>query len=164
MPQKVILPFYEKLSAQEQAVYRKSDAIAAVRLPRPAEIAPLVDGIVAALAADDRAAVERGAQAVADAVTTQLGVPGLVVEVLAVRPQLPDAELHGLYTLDPPNIRLWMRTAKKKRVVAWKTFLRTLLHELLHHLDFTLFELPDSYHCEGFFKRESSLFHQLVKA
>jgi hypothetical protein len=54
-----------------------------------------------------------------------------------------------------------MRTAKKKRVVAFKTFLRTLLHELGHHLDFTLLELPESYHTEGFFKRESSLFHQL---
>jgi hypothetical protein len=85
--------------------------------------------------------------------------------VLAVRPQLEDAELHGLYTQEldgAPRIRLWMRTAKKKRVVAFRTFLRTLLHELCHHLDFTLLELSESYHTEGFFKRESSLFHQLV--
>jgi hypothetical protein len=55
-----------------------------------------------------------------------------------------------------------MRTAKQKRVVAFKTFLRTLLHELCHHLDYELLKLPDSFHTDGFYKRESSLFHQLV--
>ena len=55
-----------------------------------------------------------------------------------------------------------MRTARHKRVVAFRTFLRTLLHELGHHLDYDLLELKDSYHTEGFFKRESSLFKQLV--
>ena len=55
-----------------------------------------------------------------------------------------------------------MRTAQHKRVVAFRTFLRTLLHELCHHLDYELLKLEDSFHTEGFFKRESSLFKQLV--
>jgi hypothetical protein len=55
-----------------------------------------------------------------------------------------------------------MRTAKQRRVVAFKSFLRTLLHELCHHLDYELYRLPDSFHTEGFYKRESSLFHQLA--
>jgi hypothetical protein len=55
-----------------------------------------------------------------------------------------------------------MRTAKQRRVVAFRTYLRTLLHELGHHLDYTLLRLHDSFHTEGFYKRESSLFHQLV--
>jgi hypothetical protein len=55
-----------------------------------------------------------------------------------------------------------MRTSEQKKVVRFKTFLRTLLHELCHHLDFTLFRLTDTYHTEGFFKRESSLVRQLV--
>jgi hypothetical protein len=55
-----------------------------------------------------------------------------------------------------------MRTAKHRRVVAFKSFLRTLLHELCHHLDYELYRLPDSFHTEGFYKRESSLFHQLM--
>ena len=44
----------------------------------------------------------------------------------------------------------------------FRTFLRTLLHELCHHLDYELLDLDDSFHTEGFFKRESSLFKQLV--
>jgi hypothetical protein len=55
-----------------------------------------------------------------------------------------------------------MRTARHRRVVAFRTFLRTLLHEIGHHVDYELLHLADSLHTEGFFKRESSLFRQLV--
>ena len=55
-----------------------------------------------------------------------------------------------------------MRTARQARVVAFRTFLRTLLHEIGHHLDYTHLKLAESFHTEGFFRRESSLFHQLV--
>jgi hypothetical protein len=61
-----------------------------------------------------------------------------------------------------PKIQLWMRTAKQRRVVAFRTYLRTLLHEVGHHVDYAHLRLRDSYHTEGFYKRESSLFHQLV--
>ena len=55
-----------------------------------------------------------------------------------------------------------MRTARQKRVVAFRTFLRTLLHEVGHHLDYTRLGLGDSFHTQGFYARESHLFHQLV--
>ena len=55
-----------------------------------------------------------------------------------------------------------MRTAKRRQVVAFRTYLRTLLHEVCHHLDYELLKLADSFHTEGFFKRESSLFKQIV--
>ena len=62
----------------------------------------------------------------------------------------------------PAQVTVWMRTAQRRRVVAFRTFLRTLLHELCHHLDYELLGLEDSFHTQGFYKRESSLFHQLV--
>jgi hypothetical protein len=55
-----------------------------------------------------------------------------------------------------------MWTAHYARVVAFKAFLRTLLHELGLHLDIGVLRLPMSVHTEGFFKRESRLFHQLI--
>lgn len=55
-----------------------------------------------------------------------------------------------------------MRTARQRRVVAFRTYLRTLLHELCHHLDYQHLRLADSFHTQGFYQRESSLFHQLV--
>jgi uncharacterized damage-inducible protein DinB len=87
--------------------------------------------------------------------------------VLAARPHARWGELHGLYETakrpgQPPTITLWMRTARQKRIVAFRTFLRTLLHEMGHHLDYTLLRLGDSLHTQGFYARESHLFHQLV--
>jgi hypothetical protein len=35
--------------------------------------------------------------------------------------------------------------------------LRTLIHELCHHLDYELYELEETFHTGGFYKRESSL-------
>src|SRR5262249_59706355 len=95
------------------------------------------------------------------------GVPPVRVKVLAARPHARWGELHGLYESaarqgNAPIITLWMRTARQKRVVAFRTFLRTLLHEMGHHLDYTLLRLEDSLHTQGFYQRESHLFHQLV--
>ena len=55
-----------------------------------------------------------------------------------------------------------MRTAQSKQVVAFKTFLRTLIHELCHHLDYELFAMEETFHTEGFYKRESSLVGALL--
>jgi hypothetical protein len=157
--------YFARLSRRDQAVYLKSDAVPRVVLSRPAELWPVVDDLRAALAADDRARVEQAARALAAGMLTQLEVEPVDITVLAVRPELSYGELHGLYTRDDgkrPRIRVWMRTLRHKRVVAFATFLRTLLHELGHHLDYAYLKLADSFHTEGFFKRESSLFHQLV--
>lgn len=114
---------------------------------------------------DDRIAVQDAATELGLAITLDLGIPTVRVEVLAVRPHKRNEELHGLYTWaegKQPRVQVWMRTAQKKRVVAFRTFLRTLLHELCHHIDYTLFQLNESFHTEGFFRRESSLVRQLM--
>jgi hypothetical protein len=157
--------YYARLTRSQQAVYRKSDEIAEVRLPRPAALHPAVSALTAALATEDRAQVQRATERLIRDLTDAFGVPPVQVEVLAARPHAKWGELHGLYTVErgkPPRIQLWMRTAKQRRVVAFRTYLRTLLHEVGHHLDYALLRLRDSYHTQGFYQRESSLFHQLV--
>jgi hypothetical protein len=87
------------------------------------------------------------------------------VSVLARRPRNRAGELHGLYTLEEDgraHIEVWMRTAEHRRVVASRTFLRILAHEICHHLDFTHFRLRETFHTQGFFRRESSLVKQLT--
>ena len=136
-----------------------------MRLPQPAQLHPAVESLTAALASEDRAAVQRATERMIRGLTDALGVPPVKVQVLAARPHAKWGELHGLYTAErgkTPVIQLWMRTAKQRRVVAFRTYLRTLLHEVGHHLDYALLRLRDSYHTEGFYKRESSLFRQLV--
>ena len=157
--------YFRNLSRAQQAIYRKSDGITEVRLHRPAALRPTVAALAAALAAEDRAATQAASDALIRGLADAMGMPPVGVEVLAARPHARWGELHGLYTAErgrPPRIQLWMRTAKQKRVVAFRTYLRTLLHEVGHHVDYTLLRLRESYHTEGFYKRESSLFHQLV--
>jgi hypothetical protein len=159
--------YYERLSERDKAVYRRSDAVTELPLPRPELLRPFVAVLKQALAADDRRAVAAACRRLCQGLTELLEVPPVDVEVLAVRPTSGWGELHGLYTTragKPPRIRVWMRTARHRRVVAFRTFLRTLLHEVLHHLDYTHLKLGDSFHTEGFFKRESSLLRQLLPA
>ncbi|PYM15002.1 MAG: hypothetical protein DMD81_16345 [Candidatus Rokuibacteriota bacterium] len=157
--------YYARLNKKQQAIYRQSDAVTEVRLPRPRDLDPLVAELGAALQSEVRARTQRATEELIRGLTDALEIPPVRVDVLAARPHARWGELHGLYTSDgrrPPKIQLWMRTAKQRRVVAFRTFLRTLLHEVGHHIDYTKLGLADSFHTEGFYKRESSLFHQLV--
>jgi hypothetical protein len=157
--------YYERLSPRDRAVYRKSDAVTALELPHPEGLHPLVAELRGALESEERRGVEAAAARLVAGLTGQLGLPELRVQVLAVRPSAGWGELHGLYTREerpPARVQLWMRTARHRRVVAFRTFLRTLLHEVGHHVDYEGLRLGESFHTEGFFKRESSLFRQLV--
>jgi hypothetical protein len=161
------LPFayYDRLSRRDRAIYDRSDRVVRLDVPLAEALRPLVGLLRVALEGDRRPEVQAIASRLCLGVTRALGVEDVEVVVLAVRPSLREAELHGLYTRDGtrlPRIRVWMRTVHYKRVVAFRTFLRTLLHEVCHHLDYTHLKLEDSFHTEGFFKRESSLFYQLV--
>ena len=157
--------YYDRLSRREKELYDRSDRIRRIDLPQAEGLRPMVEVLHQGLARDDRKVVEAAAARLVDGITASLGVQPVEVGVLAVRPRLRAAELHGLYTRDEkrrPRIRVWMRTVHYRRVVAFRTFLRTLLHEVCHHLDYCHFKLADSFHTEGFFQRESSLFYQLV--
>ncbi len=153
--------YYDNLSPARQAIYRASDAISTVELPQGVAVALHVQGIRDGLARGHRAMVQKGCQALIDTLAEAFDVPPVDVHVLAARPSDVDGELHGLYEpdeeLDTARISVWMRTAQKKQVVAFKSFLRTLVHEFLHHLDYEHFKLAETFHTEGFYKRESSL-------
>jgi hypothetical protein len=162
--------YYARLSRAEQAIYRRSDALTEVRLPSARALRGLVPPVEQALLADDRRAVERATDALVQAVLADLGAPPVVVKVLATRPVDDEgSELHGLYVVEegadegkPPVLRVWMRTTAKRKPVKLRTFVRTVMHEVVHHLDFTIHDLAPSFHCEGFFKREAHLSRQLL--
>ena len=158
--------YYNRLSPRQKKIYRASDAVPRIDLPRAAEAAGALATMADALAAGDRRRLTAACGELADRIHRQLEVPAVGVRVLAARPSRSWGELQGLY--EPPDggrparLTVWMRTARKRQVVAFRTFLRTLLHEICHHLDYEHLELADSFHTEGFFQRESSLFHQLM--
>src|ERR1700724_2555704 len=51
------------------------------------------------------------------------------------------------------SIRIYNLTAIRQQVLAPKVFLETLLHEWVHHYDFTGLQLDRSPHTSGFFAR-----------
>ena len=153
--------YYARLSPARQRIYRRSDEIGAVALPAGVTAGAEITLIREALAREDAAVVRAASQRVIDALAAGFGVPPIRVRVLARRPADGSGELHGLYEPEdgavPARITVWMRTAQRRDVVAFRTFVRTLVHELCHHLDYELFKLPETFHTEGFYKRESSL-------
>jgi hypothetical protein len=160
--------YYSRLTSAQQRIYRTSDAIESIALPPGVSPGADVAAMRAALAADDRAAVERAGQRIVDALTAGYHVPPIRVRVLAQRPADDYGELHGLYEPEegrtPARISVWMRTARKRQVVAFKSFLRTLCHEVCHHLDYELFALEETFHTDGFYRRESSLANAMLAA
>ena len=158
--------YYQRLSKADQRIYRLSDEYDSVELDAAAQLHPIAASIGRALQAEDRVQVERACQDLSRALCVMLNVPSAEVRVHAARPSDEYGELHGLYTPDEERalVEVWMRTAAQGQVVAHRTFLRTLLHELVHHLDYELLDLEDSFHTEGFFQRESSLMRQVMAA
>jgi len=164
----VVFGYYERLTRAQQRIYQRSDEVASLALSGAPDLHPLVEALARALDRESRPETQAAAQRLFTGLTAALGVPPCRVEVLAARPARRWGELHGLYVRGgrgrPARVTVWMRTARQRRVVAFRTFLRTLLHELGHHLDYELLRLAESFHTEGFYKRESSLFHQLMPA
>jgi len=161
--------FRHRLTKPRQRIYDRSDAVSSVPLRASPRLRAAVAALPGALEAAAPERVQRIAQAVVDEIGTALRVPPVRVVVSGSRPANARGELHGLYIPaghpeargGPAVIKVWMITAKRRQVVAFKTFLRTLLHEVCHHLDYALLRLPESFHSSGFYKRESSLFYQI---
>jgi hypothetical protein len=158
--------FRHRLNRVQQRDYDRSNAVNAVPVRVSPRCARAVQLLEWALEQGDRTRTERVAQVICDELCAALRVPTLRVQVKATRPSNRRGELHGLYQSAGPSqvISVWMFTAKRGQVVAYKTFLRTLIHEMGHHLDYQLLKMSDSFHTDGFFKRESSLVHQLLAA
>jgi hypothetical protein len=160
--------YYDRLSPARQRTYRRSDTITTIGLPREVSPGSDVASIRASLAREDRRPLQTACQRLIDALAAGFRVPPIRVRVLAQRPSDDLGELHGLYEpperCAPARITVWMRTAQRMQVVAFRSFVRTLAHELCHHLDYELFALEDTFHTEGFYKRESALANALFAA
>ena len=127
------------------------------RLP---SIAPWIES---AIKAGKNAAVRRASAEFLDTASEFYGVPECGIRVLAARPlrvrERGTFELFGDYTPETMLIRVWMRTAVRREVTSFGTFLSTLCHEFCHHLDFKKFGFQDSWHTRGFYERAAVFYH-----
>ena len=160
-------PYYDNLSVSKKRIYRKSDAIERIPVKSSGRIHPVTIRLKESLAENKRREVAKHASDICRLVCEGLGAEALIVRIRSGRPSRSTEELQGLYERmegETCVLTVWMKTAAKGRVVAFKSFIRTVLHELCHHLDYVHFGLIDSLHTGGFFKRESDLYRQIVPA
>lgn len=160
VPEEVKLPaFFYRLSPHAQRCYLKSDAIDRFNFIPNATALARTQALLQTLEGGSLVAINQAAQRLVDEVCRLMGVTPVRVEIRGVRPRNPHSELHGIFYPNerPPRTVVWMRTAQRRDIVKPKTFLRTLLHELGHYLDYAFLDLGESFHTKGFFKRESFL-------
>lgn len=164
MPEAEKLPaFFYRLSARAQRCYLKSDAIDRYNFVPSAAALARTHAMLQTLESGSIAAINQAAQHLVTEVCRVMGIAPVQVEIRGVRPRDQRSELHGIFypRERPPRMVVWMRTAQRRDLVKPKTFLRTLLHELGHYLDYAFLNLDDSFHTKGFFKRESFLVRAL---
>ena len=64
---------------------------------------------------------------------------------------------------DPEEgITVYNKTAVRQQYLAPKSYLDTIVHEFLHHLDYELLKLDHTYHTQGFYSRLGDLMGKLL--
>ena len=143
--------------------FLESDRIKSLDLPPDGRLLAIAESIELAMKTGTTADVRRTCAEFLGFASDFYKVPNCGVRVLAARPlRVREAwatELFGDYTPQTMVIRVWMRTAVRKEVTSFGTFLSTLCHEFCHHLDFQKFGFPDSWHTPGFYERAGVLYH-----
>jgi hypothetical protein len=128
--------YYSNLSKNNRLVYRKSDSIEFMPVDNAEVLHIEVRALEQALKDENRKGVQSFSRLLVNSLAGNFEIPLLNIRVLACRPANDVEELHGLYEPSEgwkkARITVWMKTASRKKVVAFRSFLRTLLHELCH--------------------------------
>lgn len=148
---------------KNRAGFLESDRIKTLDLPQEGRLPRIAQSIESAMRAGATADVRRTSTEFLEAASEFYKVSECGIRVLAARPlrvrEHWSTELFGDYDPQTILIRLWMRTAVRKEITSYGTFLSTLCHEFCHHLDFQRFKFPDSWHTRGFYERAAVLYH-----
>jgi len=143
--------------------YLRSDSIKTLDLPANSTLPDIAKRLESAMKADNIRDLRTACGEFLAATSNFYKVPKCGIRVLSARPLRVrkdwSTELFGDYHPESIVIRVWMRTAVRKEITSFGTFLSTLCHEFCHHLDFQLFRFADSWHTRGFYERAAVLYH-----
>ena len=143
--------------------FLESDRTKILGLPQNGSLPEIVRRLESAMKASAAPDVRKSCAEFLAVASDFYKVPRCGIRVLAARPlrvrENWATELFGDYHPETMLIRVWMRTAVRKEVTSFGTFLSTLCHEFCHHLDLQLFRFPDSWHTRGFYERVAALYH-----
>ncbi len=144
--------------------YRQSESLTSVDLPPHPGFSHLAQIIESVMREGTPAEVGHACADFLAAAASFYAVSAPEVRALAARPLRvreggSQTELFGDYSLADARIRIWTRTAVRKHVTSFGTFLSTLCHEFCHHLDCRKFGFKRSPHTRGFYERAALLYH-----
>jgi hypothetical protein len=144
--------------------FLESDQRRVLALPEDARLRTAATLVESSLKGGTAKAVRQACAAFLNTAAEFYKVETPEIRVLAARPIRSresgwSTELFGDYTPDAGLIRVWMRTAIRKQVTSFGTFLSTICHEFCHHLDYQHFGYCDSWHTRGFYERAGALYH-----
>ena len=144
--------------------FAESDQLTGLELPGDDRLRLSAISIESLMKNGTRAAVQNACAEFLLIATEFYGVPKPNVRALASRPLWVReggwaTELFGDYSPTTEMIRIWTRTAVRKQVTSFGTFLSTLCHEFCHHLDCQRFGFRQSPHTRGFYERTAALYH-----
>jgi hypothetical protein len=144
--------------------FRESERLTSIELPAHPGLSQLAQVIDSLMKEGTRAQVRRACAEFLSAAAVFYGVRAPEVRALAARPLRVweggwGTELFGDYSIRDESIRIWTRTAVRKQVTSFGTFLSTLCHEFCHHLDCQKFGFTRSPHTRGFYERAAMLYH-----
>jgi hypothetical protein len=146
-----------------RAGFLESDRFRNLELPQNGNLTRIANSIESAMGHGTTAAVRRACAELLTELSEFYKVPACDIRVPTARPlrvrESWTSELFGDYSPDVMLIRVWMRTAVRKEVTSFGTFLSTLCHEFCHHLDYHKFGFADSWHTRGFYQRAGALYH-----
>jgi hypothetical protein len=150
-------------SRKHRTGFRESERIRTLELPPSGRLAAIAKCIESAMKAGQTGDVRGSSAAFLAAASEFYKVPQCEIRVLAARPlrvrENWTTELFGDYHPETMLVRVWMKTAVRKEITSFGTFLSTLCHEFCHHLDLTRFGFVDSWHTRGFYERAAALYH-----
>jgi hypothetical protein len=151
-------------SASLLSGFLESDRIARLAVPPSDQLRALAESVDSAMKDGPTNRVRQACSEFLTIAADFYRVPGPGLRVLAARPLRVReggwaTELFGDYSPEAMLMRVWMRTAVRKQVTSFGTFLSTLCHEFCHHLDYHRFGFHDSWHTRGFYERAAVLYH-----
>ena len=146
-----------------RAGFVESDRMGTLDLPLDGRLTSIAQSMESAMKNAASADLGRLCAQFLSAASEFYQVPNCTIRVLAARPrrvrERGTFELFGDYDPESSIIRVWMRTAVRREVTSFGTFVSTLCHEFCHHLDFQKFSFADSWHTRGFYERAAALYH-----
>ena len=135
------------------AGFLESDRIKTLDLPQDGRLLTIAQSVESAVKAGTTAGVRRACAEFLDAASEFYRVPACGIRVLSSRPlrvrENWSTELFGDYTPETMLIRVWMRTAVRKEVTSFGTFLSKLCHEFMAHTWILRASRRAISHCSG---------------